>query len=199
LIKKFPENETPCEKKMMSMLKSILILTLFIAINTSAQNYSPVDTGSKVHFVIKNFGIATGGDLSGIRGIILFSPDSLARCSFDVTVAVATVNTSNTMRDKSLVSDEYFDAAQYPVLRLVSTKIGKTNKTDSGFYYFTGNLIIKGITKEISFPFHAKKINEDYVFTGNFDIDRTLYGVGEKSMVLSNSVTVSLKVAAKKN
>ena len=181
------------------MLKSILILTLFIAINTSAQNYSPVDTGSKVHFVIKNFGIATGGDLSGIRGIILFSPDSLARCSFDVTVAVATVNTSNTMRDKSLVSDEYFDAAQYPVLRLVSTKIGKTNKTDSGFYYFTGNLIIKGITKEISFPFHAKKINEDYVFTGNFDIDRTLYGVGEKSMVLSNSVTVSLKVAAKKN
>lgn len=45
----------------MTMLKSFLVFTLFIAIGTSAQNYKPVDAGSKVHFVIKNFGIATGG------------------------------------------------------------------------------------------------------------------------------------------
>jgi polyisoprenoid-binding protein YceI len=183
----------------MTMLKSFLVFTLFIAIGTSAQNYKPVDAGSKVHFVIKNFGIATGGDLSGTEGKIYFSPDSLSECSFDVTVASSTVNTNNGMRDKSLVSDEYFDATKYPLLRLVSTKIGKTNKTDSGFYYFTGNLTIKGVTREISFPFEAKKINDDYVFTGNFEIDRTQFGVGEKSMVLSNYVAVSLKVIAKKN
>jgi polyisoprenoid-binding protein YceI len=184
---------------MITMLKSLLILSLFITINTSAQNYKPVDSGSKVHFVIKNFGIATGGDLSGTQGTILFSPDSLARCSFDVTVAASTVNTDNVMRDKSLTSDEYFDATKYPVLRLVSTKIANTNKTDSGFYYFTGNLTIKGITKTITFPFHADKINDGYQFTGNFDIDRIEYGVGEKSMVLSNKVAVYLKIAAKKN
>lgn len=184
---------------MTTMLKSLLILSLFIANNTSAQNYKPVDAGSKVHFVIKNFGIATGGDLSAAKGEIYFSPDSLAGCRFDVTVAVSTVNTNNEMRDKSLVGDEYFDATKYPVLRLVSSKIAKTNKTDSGFYYFTGNLTIKGVAKEISFPFHAKKINDDYLFAGNFVIDRTQFGVGEKSMVLSNNVAVSLKITAKKN
>ena len=181
------------------MLKNVLIFTLFIATNTSAQKYKPVDAGSKVHFVIKNFGIATGGDLSGTQGEIDFSPNNLAACRFDVTVAVATVNTDNEMRDKSLVSDEYFDVTKYPSLRLVSTKIGKTNKTDSGFYYFTGNLTIKGVTKEISFPFQAKKTENEYVFTGNFDIDRTQFGVGDKSMVLSNKVAVSLRVAAKKD
>jgi polyisoprenoid-binding protein YceI len=184
---------------MMTMLKNLLILFLFVAINTAAQSYKPVDAGSKVHFVIKNFGIATGGDLSGIQGEIRFSPDSLAGCSFDVTVAASTVDTDNGMRDKSLAGDEYFDATKYPVLRLVSTKIAKTNKTDSGFYYFTGNLTIKAVTKTISFPFQAKKINDKYLFTGNFNIDRTEFGVGEKSIVLGNKVAVSLKVTARMN
>lgn len=175
----------------------LFILILFIAANTSAQNYEPIDAQSKVHFVIKNFGINTGGDFSGLKGIIHFFPDSLAGCTFDVSVAASTIDTDNGMRDKNLVGDEYFDAAKYPVIQLVSTKITKTNKTDSGFYYFTGNLTIKGVTKTINFPFHAKKINDNYLFTGNFDIDRTVFGVGEKSMVLSNKVTVSLSVASK--
>ena len=184
---------------MMTMLKNLLILSFFIAMNASAQTYNPLDAGSKVHFVIKNFGIATGGDFEGVTGAIQFSPDDLSACSFDVTITASTIDTDNGMRDKSLKSDEYFDVTKYPVIQLVSTKIGKTNKTDSGFYYFTGNLTIKGVTKAISFPFQAKKINDDYLFTGNFDIDRTEFGVGEKSMVLSNKVAVSLKVAAKKN
>ena len=34
------------------------------------KNIYPVDAGSKVHFTIKNFGIKTGGDLSGLKGEI---------------------------------------------------------------------------------------------------------------------------------
>ena len=184
--------------KIIMKLMPLFILVPFIAANTLAQNYEPIDAQSKVHFVIKNFGINTGGDFTGLKGTIHFFPDSLSGCGFDVSVAASTVDTDNAMRDKSLVSDEYFDAAKYPIIQLVSTKITKTNKTDSGFYYFTGNLTIKGVTKTINFPFHAKKINDGYLFTGNFDIDRTVFGVGEKSMVLSNKVTVSLSVMSKK-
>ena len=179
-------------------LRYLLILIPFIVVNAWAQSYEPIGARSKVHFVIKNFGISTGGDFTGLKGTIHFFPDSLAGCQFDVTVAASTVDTDNGMRDKNLVSDEYFDAAKYPVIQLVSTKITKTNKTDSGFYYFTGNLTIKGVTKTVNFPFQAKKTHDDYLFTGNFDIDRTVFGVGEKSMVLSNKVTVSLSVTAQK-
>lgn len=179
-------------------LRYLIIPIIFIAANTLAQNYRPVDTRSKVHFVIKNFGISTGGDFTGLKGIIHFFPDSLAASKFDVTVVASTVDTDNGMRDKSLVSDEYFDAAKYPVIQIVSTKITKTNKTDSGYYYFTGDLTIKGVTKTINFPFQAKKVNDDYLFTGTFDIDRTVFGVGDKSMVLSNKVAVTLSVTAQK-
>ena len=179
--------------------KFFFVSILFVSINSSAQNYTPTDAGSKVHFVIKNFGIGTGGDLKDLKGEINFLPDNLAVCKFDVTVDVSTIDTDNHMRDKNLVSDEYFDAAKFPIIRLVSTKIDKTNKTTDGFYYFNGNLTIKGITKNISFPFQAKKINNGYLFTGDFNIDRTDFGVGENNIVLSDKVALTLSVTTKQN
>jgi polyisoprenoid-binding protein YceI len=182
----------------MKMMNSFLVALLFISLNTVAQNYTPVDSGSKVHFVIKNFGIGTGGDFSGLKGEITFLPETLAKSNFNVTVSTSTIDTDNEMRDKNLVSDEYFDATKFPVIKIVSSKIEKTNKTAAGYYFFTGSLTIKGITKTISFPFQAKKVADGFLFTGNFEIDRTQFGVGEKNIVLSDRVTVSLSVLAKK-
>ena len=180
------------------MWKNLLVALLFISISAGAQNYAPVDSGSKVHFVIKNFGINTGGDFKGLKGNIVFLPESLSNAKFNVTVSVSTIDTDNEMRDKNLASDEYFDAAKFSVISIVSTKIEKTNKTASGFYYLTGTITIKGITKAISFPFQAVKKPYGFLFTGNFEIDRTDFGVGEKNMILSNKVSVLLSVSAKK-
>lgn len=182
------------------ILKIFLPFVFFlIASSTGAQNFKPVDTASKVHFVIKNFGISTGGDFSGLKGDIFFSPDNLASCKFNVSVAASTIDTDNPARDKHLKSDEFFDVEKFPEIKMVSGKIQKTNKTNGGFYYFTGNLTIHGITKPISFPFHAEKIKNDYLFTGNFEIDRLDFQVGEKSVVLGSTVMVSLSVLAKKS
>jgi len=181
------------------MIRNILAFLILLSINAHSQNYTPLDAGSKVHFIIKNFGINTGGDFSGLKGQIVFSPEKVADSKFDVTVSAATIDTDNEMRDKNLASDEYFDAAKFPVIKMVSTKISKTNKTTDGFYFFTGDLTIKGVTKSISFPFQVKKTSDGYLFTGSFDIDRTDFGVGEKNIVLSNKVSVSLSVTAKKS
>lgn len=181
------------------ILKNFFAGLFLISINATAQNYSPQEAGSKVHFVIKNFGISTGGDFSGLKGKIIFSPDSLTSGKFDVTVAASTVDTDNEMRDENLKESEYFDAPRFPVIQLVSSKISKTNKTADGFYFFAGDLTIKGITKAVSFPFQAKKISDGYLFTGSFEIDRLDFGVGEKNIVLSNKVSVSLTVMAKRN
>src|SRR5690242_536941 len=183
----------------MKMMKTFLFCILFVSFGASAQKLTPVDSASKVHFVIKNFGINTGGDLSGLKGTITFSPADLSACSFDVSVDASTVDTDNSMRDKSLTGEEYFDAARFPLLTITSTKIDKTNKSGDGFYYFTGNLTIKGVTKTLKFPFQAKEENGGYLFTGNFRIDRTDFSVGEKNIVLSNLVDVTLSVFAKKS
>ncbi len=181
------------------MQKLLPLLFLFIAPSVFAQKYTPTDAGSKVHFTIKNFGVKTGGELSGLKGEILFFASDLPSCNLTVSVSASTIDTDNGSRDSHLKSSEYFDVEKYPDITITSTKIDKTNKTESGFYYFTGMLSMHGITKPISFPFHVEKVNDDYLFTGDFDINRLDYGVGSSSAVLSNAVHVSLSVLAKKS
>lgn len=200
-IKISPENKAIYFLKLsrMMILKNILPFLFFISTNINAQNFKPVDLGSKVHFVIKNFGINTGGDFTGLKGEIFFIPEDLSKCKFDVTVSAFTIDTDNPSRDKSLKSAEYFDTQKYPDIKITSIKIDKTNKTAIGFYYFTGNITMHGITKPISFPFQAQKVKDDYLFTGDFEIERVDFGVGNRSSVLGNRVVVTLSVLAKKN
>src|ERR1017187_675788 len=157
-------------KRILSILFSLLTLSGF------SQKYTPSDEGSKVHFTIKNFGIKTGGQLSGLKGEILFFTTDLPACSFNVSVDASTVDTDNESRDSHLKRNEYFDSGKYPQITIASTKIDKTNKTESGFYYFTGILTMHGITKPISFPFHIEKVNNTYLFTGGVEINRPVFG-----------------------
>ena len=181
------------------ILKKVLPFIFLLSTAIHAQKYTPADEGSKIHFTIKNFGIKTGGDLSGLKGEIYFFTTDMAACRFDVTVDASTVDTENGSRDHHLKGSEYFDVEKFPLISINSTKIDKTNKTESGFYYFNGNLTMHGITKPLAFPFHVEKVNDTYLFTGNFEIDRLDFGVGDKSAVLSNMVNVSLSVLAKKS
>jgi polyisoprenoid-binding protein YceI len=181
------------------MKKILPFLFFFITSSIVAQKYIPTDEGSKVHFTIKNFGIKTGGQLSRLKGEILFFTTDLSACTFNVSVDVSTLDTDNESRDRQLKESNYFDAKKYPQITITSTKIDKTNKTESGFYYFNGRLTLRGITKPISFPFHLEKTNDNYLFTGEFEINRLDYGVGSSSAVLSNTVNVSLSVLAKKS
>lgn len=199
LIKKSPEINYTTRKRKIMILKILLPFLFFITASAYGQNLKPVDAGSKVHFVIKNFGISTGGDFSGLEGEITFSPDQLSTSKINVSVSAATIDTDNPVRDKDLKSSAYFDVEKYPEIRIVSTKIEKTNKTTSGFYYFTGDLTMHGITKTISFPFQADKQKDGFLFTGEFEINRLDFGVGEKSVVLGSKVIVSLSVLSTGN
>ena len=172
---------------------------LIFSFTAISQKYKPADAGSKVHFVIKNFGISTGGDLSGLGGDINFIPTNITTSSFDVSVSVKTIDTDNEMRDKDLKAKKYFDAETYPVITIKSTKVNRTNKSAAGWYYFTGTITMHGVTKPIAFPFSATPKGTDYLFVGGFTINRLDFGVGSNSSVLSNTVKISLSVLAKKS
>ena len=177
----------------------VTICSLIFSLQVISQNYIPVDNGSKVHFTIKNFGISTGGDLSGLKGTISFDPANLPSSDFNVSVDVKTIDTDSKSRDEHLVSQSYFDAEKYPVILIKSTKINTTNKSNSSVYYFTGTLTMHGVTKNVAFPFTATPKGDDYLFSGDFEINRLDYSVGESSAILSKTVKVSLSVLAKKS
>ena len=176
-------------------------LIVFLAVITlsgalSAQSLTPVENGSRVHFVIDNFGIGTGGDFKGLTGTITFDPSNLSTASFDVSVDASTINTSIASRDSHLRRAEYFDVANYPKLSFKSSKVTKTNK--DGYYYMFGSMTIKSTTKEIRFPFTATPKGDGFLFEGTFKLNRRDYGVGGNSISLSDDVTITLSILANK-
>ncbi|OQP62478.1 hypothetical protein A3860_27685 [Niastella vici] len=171
------------------------ILFLLLGFYCSAQIYTPVDNASDVSFKIKNLGFNTGGSFSGLAGTITFTPDNPAGCSFDVHIEANTINTGVEMRDNHLRSDDYFDVKNYPQIKFVSEKVTGTKK--NGTLFVSGKLTIKGITKDISFPFTAQPISDGYLFNGQFNLNRRDFKVGGGSTV-SDHLTVLLKVVARK-
>jgi polyisoprenoid-binding protein YceI len=179
------------------MKKIIYTVALLFSMNLlhAQMILTPTDEGSKVNFVIKNFGIKTGGDLTGLKGTIKFDPKNMSVWAFDVTVEASTINTDNNSRDKHLKKADYFDVAKYPTIHILSTKISATN--NPGIYLLNANLTIKGVTKPVSFNFKVNNLNNGYLFTGEFPMNRRDFKVGGNSVSLSDNLNVSLSIFAK--
>lgn len=163
-----------------------------LSISTFGQSLKPVDEGSSIKFTIKNFGINTPGSFNGLTGTIQYNPDSPASSEFDISVKAETINTDISARDNHLKKDEYFDIEKFPMLHFKSTKITMTNSPDH--LYMFGLLTIKGISREVKFPFTVKAANGGYVFQGKFTLNRRDFNLGGKSISLSDEVNVDLTV-----
>lgn len=163
---------------------------------TAQSIYIPVDDGSSVHFVIKNFGIKTGGDFTGLKGSIKFDPVNFASSVFDVSVDAGSIDTDNSSRDGHLRKTEYFDVEKFKVINFKSNKVVRSSV--AGRFFIYGDLTIKGVTKPVEFGFGATPKNGGYVFDGEFTINRRDFGVGGSSISMSDNLTVALSVFAKK-
>jgi polyisoprenoid-binding protein YceI len=177
-------------------MKHFLVCCLIqlLAVTAFAQQYKATDEGSLIKFKIKNFGLETGGSFTGLNGSISFDPKDLSKDSMNLSIDANTINTDNNMRDNHLKKDDYFDVQNYPTIRFVSTSI---TVDKNAHFTATGQLTIKGTSKEIAIPFTAVAKNDGYIFNGEFKIDRKDFKVGGSSTI-SNSLTVYFSVFAKK-
>ncbi len=172
-------------------MKKVNFLLLLILFSTAVfgQN-KKILPENIVQFKIKNAGLSVDGSFKGLAGTILFDPTKLAESSFEVSIDTKTINTGNSSRDGHLKKKDYFDVDAYPKISFKSKKIEAT-KTG---YMTTGNLTIKGKTKEIPLLFTYTEKNSEGVFTGSFVLNRLDFGVGESSWILSDEATILLNI-----
>jgi polyisoprenoid-binding protein YceI len=179
------------------MVKLLISLFIFPILLTASALLQPADDGSSVRFAIKNFGGNVTGSFKGLKGKIVFDGVKTELSTFDVTIDVKTINTGIKLRDTDLKKEKYFNVEKFPLIRMVSTGIMKDEGNRDG-YVFKGVVIIKGVKKEISFPFTATQENDGYLFKGSFPLNRRDFGVGGSSISLSDNLTVTLSVLVKK-
>src|SRR6185437_15164554 len=105
---------------------------------------SPND--SLAHFTVKHLMISkVQGTIGGMKGTATYDPRDPSKDSVDATLDAKTFNSGVDSRNDQVKTD-YFEVAKYPTITFKSTKV--TAASDGGLT-ITGNLTIKGTTRQV--------------------------------------------------
>jgi polyisoprenoid-binding protein YceI len=148
-----------------------------------------------INFAIKNAGLNVNGSINGLEGFIVMGAQSGIPVKIEGTIDPNTIKTGINLRDNHLKKADYFNAKEFPKICMVSTQIKKNN---AGKYAGNFDLTIKGIKKSISIPFTFSATSKGYTMQGEFSINRLDFGLGETSMILSDTVKIVFEITAKK-
>ena len=111
-------------------------------------NFDPAHT--VVGFGVRHPGIAlVEGRFKDIQGTVEYNADDVRKSTVKFAAKIESIDTGVAARDTHLKSADFFEAEKYPEMTFQSTKVEKVN----GRLQLTGDLTIKGVTKQVSFPF----------------------------------------------
>lgn len=132
-------------------------------------------------FTVKHMMVSrVRGSFTDVEGTIEGDPVNLADSKVHFKVNMESINTNNEDRDNHLRSADFFEVEKYPTMDFVSTKITETSEDE---FDLTGDLTIKGITKEVTFKveFEGKAVDpwgQDVAgFTAEGSINRKEFGL----------------------
>lgn len=129
-------------------------------------------THSEVQFKVKHLVISTVTGQFGQFSANLESNDENfdgAKATFEAQID--SISTNNVDRDGHLKSPDFFDAANFPTLKFESTSFKKISGND---YEITGNITLKGISKEIKLKAEYGGLMTD--FYGNIKVGFEIEG-----------------------
>src|SRR5437588_8708846 len=134
----------------MKQLTLVVALISAFVFSANADTFKLDAVHSFVLFSVQHLGIAnTYGRFNDISGIVVFDRDNPSKSSVELSVPVESLDTHNSIRDKSLKSPDFFDAKQFPTMTFKSTKVEGSGDALKVF----GDLTIHGVTKPMTVDF----------------------------------------------
>lgn len=107
---------------------------------------------SQVGFSYTLGGGVQKGSMPVAQASITVDPENLTASHVDITLNVASVRTALPFATQALIGPKVLDAAQFPTIRFVSTKVALGPKGRiSGGAQITGQLTMHGITRPMTF------------------------------------------------
>ncbi|MBX2874921.1 MAG: YceI family protein [Saprospiraceae bacterium] len=178
-------------------MRNRLFLLLLLGLCFTAQlafSQTFIKDKSTVTFRIKNAGFWVNGSFSDFSMQAQFNPASLSGSGLSGSLSVNSISTNNKKRDEHLLSEDYFEAEQFPTITLTSSTITRAGEG----YLWQGTLKIKETEKSVSIPFQVEEKADHLLLMGEFTINRIDYGVGKKSWLMNQKVYIQLQCAVPK-
>lgn len=178
-----------------SILTLLLIVSSLTSVLAQKTTWTVDNAHSKLTFTVVHLGLSeVDGVFKDYSATITTTKDDFIDAVFEVSADLTTVSTNNEMRDGHLQKEDMFHTEKYPTLMFKSTSIDKTGEKT---FQLTGNLTIKGTTKEVALTVQllgkgenpmSKKEIAGFKVTGT--INRSDFNVGEgiPSMMVSEEI-----------
>jgi len=198
--------------KPLKQLTTLLLAFAFIGIGTAftgdtddvrTSEWEIDRSHSAINFTINHFFTPVDGTFSDYSAEINFDPENLDASSINVSIPVESVNTRNDRRDNHLLSDDFFNAEQWPSIQFVSNSIEQTGNNQ---FVAKGQMTIRDVTREFELPFellgvmdHPMQENTRVAgIVANAELMRTDYGVGvgdwAATAVVGDRVNITLNL-----
>lgn len=163
----------------------------------SAGGYQIDPAHTNVGFEVGHLAIGTVvGRFNRFQGSIQFQPGGDSRVSIEIEVA--SIDTNVGQRDNHLKSADFFDAAQFPIMRFDSTKV--EYGADGAPSAVEGNLSFHGVTQPVRLTVTplgagAGPLGETRAgFKATTTIKRTAFGMTKMLAIAGDDVTINLNV-----
>ncbi len=157
---------------------------------------------SQVLFGFNHMGFTNNlGLFAQATGTLTLDPKAPEKASVDVALPINSIATGVPKFNDHLLSPDFFEAAKFPTATFKSTAV----KVDGTEAEITGNLTIKGITKEVTLD--AKLIGtganpmskkETVGFAAETVIKRSDFGLGKYVPVVGDTVELKIVTAFEK-
>ena len=181
------------------------ILTLAFASIAGAATWNIDPAHSTAQFKVKHLMVSnvTGG-FGKVSGVVNFDTADLTKSTIEATIDATTIDSGVADRDTHLKSPDFLDVATYPTITFKSKKV---EKAGDGKLKVTGDLTIRGVTKEVVLDVDgpAASIKDPWGNTksgasATTKINRQDFGVKWSKtidgggLVVSDDVTISIDV-----
>lgn len=168
-----------------------------------AGNYNVESSHTRVQFAVSHMGFSDWyGDFTGVTGSLSLDPKAPARAKVNVTIPVASVSTTNATLDGELKDPNWFDAAKYPVITFVSTKVTPTGPRTASI---AGNLTFHGVARPVVLKasFLASGVNPmskrvTVGFNATTTLKRSDFGVNTYVPLIGDEVALRISAAFEK-
>ena len=105
-------------------------------------------THSEVHFKVKHLMVSSvSGMFKEFNGSVETEGDDISTAKVHFTMEVASISTNNDQRDGHLKTGDFFDAENHPQIIFDGAGL---HKTGDDSYTMTGNLNMRGTSKEVT-------------------------------------------------
>jgi polyisoprenoid-binding protein YceI len=178
------------KKKILGLCFALLMMACSLGI-VHAQHWK-LTQNTAISFVIDGpLGVDVSGTLMLKDYAIQFNQENLPFSSIYASADVQSINTGIEKRDNHLRGEDYFAVVKYPEIVIRSVAF---ERLLDGNYVMRAKLTMKSSTREIRIPFTFTHSGYEGKFVGAFEVNRLDYGVGEKSIMMGNTVKVRLEI-----